>query len=95
MSLKPRALIAYDPGTGAIRRAHFGLAPASAEGDPLLDQLGRLLAEAGPAEIVEVSPDDMKPGRRYRVDPATRRLVEASPGERGFAAASGFAKPSR
>lgn len=90
-----RGVLAYDPATGRILRALFGRAPQSGAHDPLTAHLTKLVGQGGPSQILDVAPNAMTRGVRYKVDPVNRTLVAVAHGEPGFAAASGATRPTR
>jgi hypothetical protein len=92
-----RCVIAYDPASGRILRAHFtrSAPPQPGAADPAETQLRSLLASDGAdARLLHVEPDELKRGHRYRVQPASGALVLAAAGEPGFSASAGSTRPN-
>lgn len=86
-------VVAYETETGRILQVHHSLHAPLVEDDVQADAAkGRGVPHASVATIA-VNSSAMQPGRHYRVDPATRQLVEAPAGTAGHCGAVGLHRP--
>ena len=94
-----RSVAAYDSASGRILHVHFTQSSRPQPGtiDPAEGQLRRYLpSNVADVRLLHVEPDELKQGLRYRVDPATGKLILAGDGEHGFAASAGSTRrPAR
>jgi hypothetical protein len=86
--ISPRLLLAYEPTTGRIVHAHFTDVPATEGTQDSAEEVLRSLLKPQHAtsEIIHLPAHAMAFEKRYRVDPASKTLVEVTDGSGGFSA---------